>query len=100
MLYVRKLIIGLGGSATYDGGVGMAQALGITFLNEGGEEIGFGGGELRNIRIIDTSGLMPEVARCEMIVVSDVSNLLCGPEGASHIWSPKRSHAGNGFAIG
>lgn len=89
-LGVRKLIIGLGGSAINDGGVGMAQALGIKFLNEEEEEIGFGGGELRNIRTIDTTGLMPEVARCEMIIASDVSNPLCGPHGASHIFGPQK----------
>ncbi|MDQ0192040.1 glycerate kinase [Paenibacillus wynnii] len=86
----RKLVVGIGGSATNDGGVGMAQALGVRFLDEQGEEIGFGGGELVKIRTIDISGIHPGIAHCEVIIASDVTNPLCGPEGASSVFGPQK----------
>lgn len=87
---VRKLVIGIGGSATNDGGVGMAQALGIRFLDEAGEEIGFGGGELHRIRSIDTSRVHPAVAGCEVTIASDVTNPLCGEKGAAQVFGPQK----------
>jgi glycerate kinase len=86
----RKIIIGIGGSATNDGGVGMAQALGARFLDETGAEIGYGGGELEHIARIDVSGLDPRIAACEFIIASDVSNPLCGETGAAAVYGPQK----------
>ncbi len=86
----RKLIIGIGGSATNDGGAGMAQALGVRFLNKAGEEIGYGGGELERIDRIDVSGLDSRLADCECVIASDVSNPLCGDNGASAVYGPQK----------
>jgi glycerate kinase len=86
----HKLIIGLGGSATNDGGVGLAQALGVSFKDENGQELGFGGGELSKLVKIDTSRLDPRVAECEIIIACDVSNPLCGKTGASAIFGPQK----------
>ncbi|WP_245976032.1 glycerate kinase [Paenibacillus prosopidis] len=86
----RKLIIGIGGSATNDGGVGMAQALGARFLNKDGENIGYGGGELESICRIDLSDMDPRIAECEFIIASDVTNPLCGENGASAVFGPQK----------
>ncbi|MDP4095862.1 glycerate kinase [Paenibacillus sp. P96] len=86
----RKIVIGIGGSATNDGGVGMAQALGVRFLNEQGTEISFGGGELSKIRRIDISNIDPRVKDCEIRVASDVTNPFCGPHGAAAIYGPQK----------
>ncbi|KXG74348.1 Glycerate 2-kinase [Fervidicola ferrireducens] len=86
----RKLIIGIGGSATNDGGVGMAQALGISFLDAEGKEIGFGGGELSKIAKIDVSRLDPRAKEAEIVVACDVKNVLCGPQGASAVYGPQK----------
>lgn len=85
-----RLIIGLGGSATNDGGVGMAQALGVKFLDQNQQPIGFGGGELGKIEKIDLSGLDPKLAGTTVIVASDVKNVLCGPDGASAVYGPQK----------
>lgn len=86
----RKIIVGLGGSATNDGGVGMAQALGVRFLDEEGKEIRGGGGQLSKIHRIDMSGLDPRIAECELVAASDVTNPLCGPDGASYVFGPQK----------
>ncbi|AZK45628.1 glycerate kinase [Paenibacillus lentus] len=86
----RRLVIGIGGSATNDGGVGMAQALGVRFLDAAGEEIGFGGGELQRICSIDMSGIHPTIAQCEITIASDVTNPLCGHKGAAHVFGPQK----------
>jgi len=85
-----KIIIGIGGSATNDGGVGMAQALGIKFLNKKGKEIGFGGGELSKIEKIDISELDSRVKITQFTIASDVKNLLYGPNGASIVYGPQK----------
>lgn len=87
---VKKIILGIGGSATNDGGVGMAQALGVSFKNQIGEEVGFGGGALKDIHYIDTSGLDPRVKDVEFIVACDVTNPLCGQQGASAVYAPQK----------
>lgn len=89
-LGVRKIIIGLGGSATNDGGQGMASALGVKFNNAKGEQVELGGGYLDNIADIDVSGLDPRVAETEFIVACDVSNPLIGPNGASSVFGPQK----------
>ncbi|MCK6207060.1 glycerate kinase [Bacillus infantis] len=86
----RKILIGLGGSATNDGGVGMAQALGVSFKNRLGEEIGFGGSELIHIDDIDISNLDRRIYKTEIIIMSDVTNPLCGENGASYIYGPQK----------
>lgn len=86
----KKFIIGIGGSATNDGGVGMAQALGIKFLDQDGLPIGFGGGELSKIRKIDLSGINSRLENAVFTIASDVKNVLCGPEGASAVYGPQK----------
>lgn len=86
----RKFIIGIGGSATNDGGVGMAQALGARFLDKDGNEIGFGGGELYKIEKIDISSIDKRIYESEFIVASDVDNPLCGEKGASYVYGPQK----------
>ncbi len=85
-----KIIIGIGGSATNDGGVGMAQALGVKFLGPNNHEIAFGGGALADIRRIDISGLDPRLSRIPITVACDVKNVLCGSEGASVVYGPQK----------
>ncbi len=84
------IIIGVGGSATNDGGVGMAQALGIKFSDEKGNPVGFGGGILDQIRHIDASGLDPRAKKARFTVASDVKNSLCGSDGASAVYGPQK----------
>lgn len=86
----RNIIIGLGGSATNDGGVGMAQALGIKFLDTKGKELGFGGGNIKHLKAIDISGIDKRIKDTEIIVASDVRNPLCGPKGASAVYGPQK----------
>lgn len=86
----RDFIIGLGGSATNDGGVGMAQALGGAFLAKDRRQIGFGGGALRDIERIDLSGLDPRIKEGNFWVACDVTNPLCGETGAAAIFGPQK----------
>ena len=86
----RKMIIGIGGSATNDGGAGMLQALGVKLLNQEGKEVGFGGGELKKIFRIDTKYLDNRLSETKVLIASDVSNPLCGPQGASRIYGPQK----------
>lgn len=86
----REFVIGLGGSATNDAGVGMLQALGFTFLNQNKEEIGLGGQELQNIRKIDMTNVLPELKECMFKVACDVNNPLYGPNGASYTFGPQK----------
>lgn len=89
-LGVEKIILGIGGSATNDGGVGMLQALGATFLNAEQREIGFGGEALSQIQQIDLSGLDSRLSQVEFEVACDVDNPLCGERGASAIFGPQK----------
>lgn len=86
----RRFIIGIGGSATNDGGVGMAQALGVRFLNARGEEIGRGGGALADLDRIDSSGLDSRLKDCTITTACDVDNPLTGPKGASAVFGPQK----------
>ena len=87
---IEKICIGLGGSATNDGGVGMLQALGVSLLTNDGTEIGFGGSELANIKTIDVSKLDQRLKSVTIEVACDVDTLLTGPEGASAIFGPQK----------
>jgi len=86
----RKMIIGIGGSATNDGGAGMVQALGAKLLDEEGKEIGFGGGELKKISRIDIRHMDKRLSDTKILVASDVTNPLCGPKGASRVYGPQK----------
>lgn len=88
-----RLIIGIGGSATNDGGAGMAQALGIKFLNIRSEEIGPGAAGLLELAAIDTGGIDPRLARTSIEAACDVSNPLFGPQGAARIYGPQKGAA-------
>ncbi|MEF3302872.1 glycerate kinase [Paenibacillus sp. GYB003] len=87
-----RILIGLGGSATNDGGMGMAQALGVRFLDDGGNEITAHGcgGLLERIASIDASGLDRRLSSASVTVLSDVTNPLCGPSGASAVYGPQK----------
>ena len=85
-----ELIIGIGGSATNDGGAGMAMALGVKFLDSSGQQLGAGGAELSRLVKIDTSGLDPRLKKTKTRVACDVSNPLTGPQGASHVYGPQK----------
>lgn len=86
----RRLILGIGGSATNDGGIGMVQALGGSFRDEIGAEVGFGGQELAGIRSIDTSNLDPRLRSVSITVACDVDNPLTGANGASVVFGPQK----------
>lgn len=86
----RRLIIGLGGSVTNDGGTGMAVALGARFLDADENELPPGGAALARLERIDVSGLDPRLRECEVTAATDVINPLCGPEGASLVYGPQK----------
>ena len=86
----RKFIIGIGGSATNDGGAGMAQALGAKLTDENKKPIDLGGLALNEITKIDISGIDPRINESEILVACDVNNPLCGPNGASFIYGPQK----------
>lgn len=86
----RHLVIGIGGSATNDGGAGMLQALGVQLLDGNGREIGPGGGSLAELVRIDAAGLDPRLVECRIEVACDVTNPLTGPNGASTVYGPQK----------
>lgn len=87
---LRKIIIGIGGSATNDGGVGVAQALGIKFLDQHGAELPFGGGALGNLMCIDLTALDARLKETCLMVACDVDNPLCGEKGATAVYGPQK----------
>jgi len=87
---IDKIIIGIGGSATNDGGVGMAQALGVRFKDNDGNEIGFGGKELSKIDTIDLSSLNHRIKEVNVLVACDVNNPLYGANGAAYTYAPQK----------
>ncbi|WP_393970024.1 glycerate kinase [Kluyvera intermedia] len=89
-LGVRRIIIGLGGSATNDGGAGMVQALGAKLLTDEHQQIGQGGAELAALMKIDISELDSRLADCQIDVACDVTNPLTGEEGASAVFGPQK----------
>ena len=86
----RSFIVGLGGSATNDGGAGMAQALGARLLDEAGRDLPPGGAALSDLSSIDISGLDSRALEARFSVACDVSNPLIGPEGASAVYGPQK----------
>ena len=87
---VEKIIVGIGGSATNDGGAGMLQALGALLLDAQHQPIGAGGGCLQDLAAIDLSGLDKRLAGVEIVVACDVDNPLCGEKGASAVFGPQK----------
>ncbi|WP_018142629.1 glycerate kinase [Alloscardovia criceti] len=87
---VRKIIVGLGGSATNDGGAGMAQALGASLEDINGQELDFGGAALLKLDSIDCTNLDPRLEKVEIILASDVTNPLTGLRGASAVFGPQK----------
>ena len=86
----RNFIIGIGGSATNDGGIGMLKALGVRFLDENGEDAGEGGQALAKVTQIDVSGLNPLLKECHIQVACDVNNPLCGENGSTYVYGPQK----------
>lgn len=87
---IRKIYIGLGGSATNDGGAGMLAALGVKFFDKDNKQIGFCPDELQNLYNIDFSNLDKRIKESEIILLSDVRNILCKENGASYIYGPQK----------
>lgn len=86
----RNFIIGIGGSATNDGGIGMLAALGYEFLNKDGQPAGISAGALGNIASVRTDNVLPELEECRFRIACDVTNPLCGPNGATYIYGPQK----------
>ncbi len=86
----RRIIIGVGGSATNDGGTGAAAALGMRFLDAGGAELPPGGSALAHLDRVDLGGRDARLGGTEMFVATDVVNPLCGPQGASAVYGPQK----------
>ncbi len=86
----RTFIVGIGGSATNDGGIGMLQALGFGLLNESGEQVPFGAKGLEELRRITTEHVLPELKECTFRIACDVTNPLCGENGASAVYGPQK----------
>ena len=86
----RNFIIGIGGSVTNDGGIGMLKALGVRFLDENGEDAGEGGQALAKIARIDVSGMNPLLKECHIQVACDVTNPLCGENGSTYVYGPQK----------
>lgn len=86
----RNFIIGIGGSVTNDGGIGMLKALGVRFLDENGEDAGEGGQALAKVARIDVSGMNPLLKECHIQVACDVNNPLCGENGSTYIYGPQK----------
>ncbi len=87
---VKKIIVGIGGSATIDGGVGMARACGIKFYDDKGIETGAGGKSMKSISMIDISSLDKRIRACEITVACDVRNVLAGKEGAAFVYGRQK----------
>lgn len=87
---VTKIIIGLGGSVTNDAGMGMAAALGVKFLDKNQQAVALGGGHLDQIHSIDLSQFDTRLNQVEILIASDVSNPLLGPEGATSVFGPQK----------
>ena len=85
-----RIIVGLGGSATNDGGAGMASALGAQFLDHGGKALSDGGAALSELAHIDLATIHPGLKSAEIIGATDVTNTLCGPTGASAVYGPQK----------
>ncbi|OEV04220.1 glycerate kinase [Streptomyces oceani] len=95
----RTILLGVGGSATTDGGTGMLQALGAQFLDEDGDPVPHGGGPLRELVSADLSGLDERLAQVDVILASDVDNPLTGPKGAAAVYGPQKGAGEEDIAV-
>ena len=86
----RRFIIGIGGSATNDGGIGMLQALGFELLDKDGKQVDFGALGLKNLKIIKTDKALPVLKECDFMIACDVNNPLCGKLGSSAVYGPQK----------
>lgn len=86
----RSIVLGLGGSATNDGGMGIASALGAKFTDASGTELPPTGNSLEQVAHIDLTGLDPRLAETDLILACDVQNPLCGPDGAAAVYGPQK----------
>lgn len=87
---ITNFIIGIGGSATNDGGIGMLKALGYQFFDENGEDAGEGGQALERVSVINDKNASPLLKKCNFQVACDVTNPLCGKDGATYIYGPQK----------
>lgn len=94
----RRLYIGIGGSATNDGGMGMLSALGARFMDEHGAALQGSGGALGRVAAVDLSGLLPALRAAELTVISDVTNVLLGEDGATAVYGPQKGVTPETFA--
>ena len=86
----RRFIVGIGGSATNDGGIGMLQALGFDFLNASGKQVSFGAKGLSELESISDEHVMSELKDCEFHIACDVTNTICGDHGCSAVFGPQK----------
>jgi glycerate kinase len=86
----RRIIVGVGGSATVDAGAGAMQALGARLRDAHGAELPRGGAALARLATIELAGVRPDLTGAEVVVASDVTNVLCGPEGAARVFGPQK----------
>ncbi len=86
----RNFIIGIGGSATNDGGIGMLSALGFEFLDKDGKSVGINARSLQDIASVRMDHILPELKECSFRIACDVTNPLCGPDGATYIYGPQK----------
>lgn len=86
----RRFIIGIGGSATNDGGIGMLQALGYGILDKNGCQVPFGAAALKEIEQLTDTSVIPELKQCHFRIACDVNNPLCGPNGCSAVFGPQK----------
>ncbi len=86
----RNFIIGIGGSATNDGGIGMLTALGYEFLDSAGRPVGISASALKEVCSVRTDHVLPALAECRFQIACDVTNPLCGPQGATYIYGPQK----------
>ena len=91
----RHFIVGIGGSATNDGGIGMLQALGFGILDKNGKQVSFGAQGLSEIETISDEFVLPELKDCTFRIACDVTNTLCGEQGASAIYGPQKGATPN-----
>ena len=89
----RRFLVGIGGSATNDGGIGMLQALGYGFLDRDGKQVPFGAKGLERLARITDEGVIPELEECEFRIACDVTNVLCGEQGCSAVFGPQKGAA-------
>jgi len=89
-LKVKEILVGIGGSATNDGGMGMARALGVRFYDQKNRELADNGGALATLSRIDISGLDQRLKTTKVLVACDVDNPLCGPRGAARVYGPQK----------